>query len=200
MRLRGSHRATPVCLIPSGNRSSLSFPKISTYHPIYFPLSSDATGERQRMLGARRRRRSESSRGGAIERGPLLPETRRLVVVPSTARGVAGGRASRGLPPAWGSSASSTRAAVGAPSGKLRAAVGASCSAVIGSFVCTSFSVDPRRFSGGELHRRPGVDERNRRGLLVARHGPAEPCCGDGASLVAVRRGSATDALFSMLQ
>jgi hypothetical protein len=55
MRLRGSHRATPVCLIPSGNRSSLSFPKISTYHPIYFPLSSDATGARQRMLGARRR-------------------------------------------------------------------------------------------------------------------------------------------------
>jgi hypothetical protein len=37
MRLRGSHRATPVCLIPSGNRSSLSFPKISTYHPHLFP-------------------------------------------------------------------------------------------------------------------------------------------------------------------
>jgi hypothetical protein len=163
-----------------------------------FPLSSDATGARQRMLGARRRRRSESSRGGAVEHGPLLPETRRHVVVPSTARGCGRGRASWGAP-ARGSSASSARAAVRAPSRELRAPVRASCGAAVGSLIRTSSS-NPRRLPGGELHRRPGADERNRRGFLMARRGPVEPCCGGNVSLVAARCGSATDTLFPMLQ
>jgi hypothetical protein len=112
--------------------------------------------------------------------------------------GVAGDARAGGAP-ARGSSASSARAAVRAPSRELRAPVRASCGAAVGSLIRTSSSI-PRRLPGGELHRRPGADERNQRGLLMARRGPVEPCCGGNVSLVAARCGSATDTLFSMLQ
>jgi hypothetical protein len=185
----------PVCLIPSRNRSSLLFPKISAHHPHLFPSLLCATGARQLMLGARRWHGSESSRGGTVERGPLLPETRGPIVVPSTARGVAGDARAGG--------ASCTEEQRELRAGRRWISVGGASRgrrSFVGSFVCTSSSAAPRRLSGGELHRRPGADERNRRGLLVARCGPAEPYCGGGASLVAGCRGFATDALFSMLQ